>query len=390
MPHPPRAYFDHAATAPLDSRVLDEMLPLLTNRWANPSSIYREAQDARAILDAARDRVAAVFRCDPDEVIFTSGGTEADNLALRGVVGPAPSRAHVVVAATEHHAVLHAAEQLERSGVEVTRLGVGPDGLVNPADLDAAVRPETVLVSIAYANNEIGAVQPIRELASTTHRANPAARFHTDAVQAAGFLDLDVRRLGVDLLSVSAHKLGGPKGVGALYLRRGTPLAPQNVGGGQERNRRAGTEDVAGAVGLACALELAVEERDARVRHARAVAVALIPTLRSIDGCRLTGPSDPAQRLPGLVSAVVEGVAAEDLLIRLDLLGFAASSGAACTTGSLEPSHVLRALGLDDRLARGSLRLSAGPETPLEAAHRLANILPDEIVRLRRLAEATA
>jgi cysteine desulfurase len=386
---PDRVYLDHAATTPLDPRVLEAMLPVLGGAWGNPSSVYREAQTARAHLDRARAKVAGLLGCSPGEVLFTSGGTEADNLAVRGVAQASVARGrHVVTTQVEHHAVLHATEQLERAGFEVTYLPVHSDGLVDTRELATAVRVDTTLVSVMYANNEVGAVQPIRKLVAAASAANPAVRFHTDAVQAAGWLDVGVVGLGVDLLSLSAHKFGGPKGVGALYARRGTSLTPQNVGGGQEERRRAGTEDVAGAVGLATALEQAVAEREARTAGARAVAARLVEGLRHIPGCRLTGPADHEKRLPGLVSCCFEGLEAQDLLIRLDLLGFAASSGSACTTGSLEPSHVLIAMGIDERTARGSLRLSAGPDTSLEDVDWLLAVLPREVERLRGVSVA--
>jgi cysteine desulfurase len=367
------------------------MLPYLTGTWANPSSVYREAQQARGVLETARERVAAVLNAGPDEIIFTSGGTEADNLAIRGLAEANDRRGgHVIVSAIEHHAVLHAAEQLQRRGFDVTLVPVDGEGFVDARTLTGALRNDTVLISIGLANNEVGAIQPPAALIEAVHRAGSRARFHTDAVQAAPWMGIEVAELGVDALSLSAHKFGGPKGVGALYLRRGVSLAAQNVGGGQERNRRGGTESVALAVGLATALEFASAERYENVEHARHAAEVLRAALVGIPGCRLTGPADPDERIPGLVSCVFEGVAAEDLLIRLDLLGFAASSGAACTTGSLEPSHVLVALGIDERTARGSLRLSVGPETSLEDVQRLASLLPDEVVRLRALSEAIA
>ncbi len=383
-----RAYFDYAATAPPDPRVLEAMLPHLSSSWGNPSGIYREAQQARAALDDARSTVAAVLGCAGDEVVFTSGGTESDNLAVRGAALAATGRGrHIVTSAIEHHAVLHAAEQLERLGFEVECLPTGSEGFVDADDLVRSIRPDTTLVSVMHANNEVGTIQEVATLAAAAKSANPAVLFHTDAVQAAAWLDVDVRRLGVDLLSLSAHKLGGPKGVGALYVHSDTPLWPQNAGGGQEQNRRAGTENVAGAIGLARAIEIAAAERASRVAHVGALSARLIDVLRAIPGCRMTGPRDRDRRLPGLVSCCFEGVAAEDLLIRLDLLGFAASSGSACTTGSLEPSHVLIALGLDERTARGSLRLSVGPGTSMDEVERLAGALPEEIARLRAVGE---
>lgn len=378
-----RVYFDHAATAPLDPRVLDAMLPVLREQWGNPSSVYREAQRARGVLEEARERVAHQLDCRPAEVVFTSGGTEADNLALRGVVGAAGDGASLAVSRIEHHAVLHAAEQLEAAGHAVAYLDVDAEGFVQPETMTQAVTPSTALVSVGLANNELGTIQDTAMLAKAARRVNEHVLFHTDAVQAAAWLPLGLDRLRVDLISISAHKLGGPKGIGALVVRDGIRLATQNVGGNQERSRRAGTEDVAGAVGLAAALDLVSREREARSAHGRAVAAVLRRALATIPGVTLTGPADERRRLPGFATCVIEGVRTEDLLIRLDLLGYAASSGAACTTGSLEPSHVLIAAGFDQSLARSSLRLTAGPETSLEAAHRLATVLPGEIARLR-------
>ncbi len=378
-----RAYFDHAATAPLDPRVLDAMLPVLREQWGNPSSVYREAQRARGVLEEARERVAHQLGCRPAEVVFTSGGTEADNLALRGVAGAAGRAASLAVSRIEHHAVLHAAEQLEALGHAVAYLDVDAEGFVQPETMTQAVTPSTALVSVGLANNELGTIQDTAMLAKAARRVNEHVLFHTDAVQAAAWLPLGLDRLRVDLISISAHKLGGPKGAGALVVRDGIRLATQNVGGNQERNRRAGTEDVAGAVGLATALDLVSSEREARTAHGRAVAAVLRRALATIPGVTLTGPADERRRLPGFATCVIEGIRTEDLLIRLDLLGYAASSGAACTTGSLEPSHVLIAAGFDQSLARSSLRLTAGPETSLEAAHRLAAVLPAEIARLR-------
>ncbi len=279
--------------------------------------------------------------------------------------------------------MLHAAEQLEAAGHAVAYLDVDAEGFVQPETMTQAVTPSTALVSVGLANNELGTIQDTAMLAKAARRVNEHVLFHTDAVQAAAWLPLGLDRLRVDLISISAHKLGGPKGIGALVVRDGIRLATQNVGGNQERSRRAGTEDVAGAVGLAAALDLVSREREARSAHGRAVAAVLRRALATIPGVTLTGPADERRRLPGFATCVIEGVRTEDLLIRLDLLGYAASSGAACTTGSLEPSHVLIAAGFDQSLARSSLRLTAGPETSLEAAHRLATVLPGEIARLR-------
>jgi len=387
-----RVYLDHAATTPLDGRVLDAMLPVFRSRWGNASSIYFEGREARKTLDGARRSVASALGARPNDIVFTGGGSESDNAAIRGVAFAAQRRGrHVVTAAVEHHAVLHAVEQLEREGFEATYLPVDGEGFVRAADLAAALRPDTTLVSIMYANNEVGTIEPIAALVRVVKERDRHIAFHTDAVQAAGALDLDVERLGVDLLSIAAHKLYGPKGVGALYIRPRTPFVGQLLGGTQERNRRAGTEDVAGAVGLAAALAIAQEERAARNAHLSGLRDYLREELpRRLEGVRLTGPSDPALRLPNSFSCCLERVEGEAVLIQLDLSGIAASSGSACTTGSLEPSHVLTAMGIGADLARGSLRLTLGKDNTRAEIDRLLDTLPPIVEKLRALAPPVA
>ena len=382
-----RVYLDHAATTPLDRRVLDAMLPVLRSQWGNASSIYFEGRGARKTLDGARRSVASALGARPNDIVFTGGGSESDNAAIRGVAFAAQRRGrHIVTAAVEHHAVLHAVEQLEREGFEATYLPVDGEGFVRSADLAAALRPDTTLVSIMYANNEVGTIEPIAALVRVVKERDRHIAFHTDAVQAAGALDLDVERLGVDLLSIAAHKLYGPKGVGALYIRPRTPFVGQLLGGTQERNRRAGTEDVAGAVGLAAALIIAQEERAARNAHLSGLRNYLSEQLpRRLDGVRLTGPSDPALRLPNSFSCCLERVEGEAVLIQLDLSGIAASSGSACTTGSLEPSHVLTAMGMGADLARGSLRFTLGKDNTRAEIDRLLDTLPPVVEKLRAL-----
>lgn len=382
-----RIYLDHAATTPLDARVLEAMLPCLSRAWGNPSSVYAEAREARRHLDAARRSVAEALGARPAEIVFTSGGTESDNLAVLGIAEASAGRGrHVVTSATEHHAVLHAAAELERRGFRVTYLPVDGEGFVDAETLAAAVEPETVLVSVMLANNETGTVQPVRELALAVKERNPAAFFHTDAVQAAGLLEIDVNRLGVDALSLAGHKFYGPKGIGVLYLRQGTPIAAQSVGGSQEKERRAGTENVAAAVGLAAALRLAVDERPARAAHAAAQRNRLIEQIpRLVPDALLTGPLDGARRLANNFSCCFDGVEAETLLLQLDLAGIAASSGSACTSGSLEPSHVLTAMGFPPQTARGSLRLTVGQGNTSEDIDALLARLPAFVERLRHL-----
>ncbi len=387
MNPPTRVYLDHAATTPLEPRVLEAMLPVLESSWGNPSSIYYEGREARKALDGARRTVAEALGAKPNEVIFTSGGSESDNTAVRGAAFASRRRgSHVVTTAVEHHAVLHAVEQLEREGFEATYLPVDSEGFVDPDDLRRALRPDTTLVSIMYANNEVGTVQPIADLVRVVKEHDRHIVFHTDAIQAAGALDLDVDALGVDMLSLAAHKVYGPKGVGVLYIRTRTPFVGQMLGGGQERNRRAGTEDVAGAVGMAKALSLAQEERGARNEHVRALRDRLAAELpRRLPGVALTGPRDFDRRLPNSYSCCIENVEGEAVLIQLDLNAVSASSGSACTTGSLEPSHVLTAMGISPQLARGSLRLTLGRDNSASDIDRVLDVLPSIVEKLRRL-----
>ncbi|MEE8422572.1 MAG: cysteine desulfurase family protein, partial [Dehalococcoidia bacterium] len=359
---PARVYLDHAATTPPDPRVVDAMLPFLREQWHNPSSIYVEAQGAHRALEQARATIASAIGAQAEEVIFTSGGSESDSLALRGVVDATAERGrHIVTTAVEHHAVLDTAEQLEREGVEVTVLAVDREGAVDPSAVEAAVRDDTVLVSVMHANNEVGTINDVAEIARRVHDRNPRTAVHTDAVQSAAHLGVNVDRLGVDLLTMTAHKLYGPRGTGVLYVRAGTPLAPQILGGGQERDLRAGTENTAAIAGMAEAVRIGVEQREADLGHDRALQQRLIEELpRRIPMVGITGPLDRERRLPNSVSLVIGFVEGESILLALDLAGIAASSGSACTTGSVEPSHVLVAMGMPPELARGSLRLTVG------------------------------
>ncbi|MBI5284089.1 MAG: cysteine desulfurase, partial [Chloroflexi bacterium] len=343
-----RIYLDHAATTAPDQRVVAAMLPYLTSAWGNPSSIYAEAREARKGLDHARRTVAEVLGCKPNEVVFTSGGTESDNLALRGVAMAARHRGdHIITTAIEHHAVLHECQALEREGFRVTYLPVDGEGFVDLDALRAALDDRTVLVSVMHANNECGTIEPIAEVARIVKAHDPRIAVHTDAVQAAGALDIDAGRLGVDLLSIAAHKIYGPKGAGALFVRGRTPFVAQMLGGTQERNRRAGTENVAGAVGLATALRLAYDELDARNARLIAMRDRLLDELpRRVPDTIVTGALDRSRRLPNSASFAFANVEGEAVLLQLDLQGIAASSGSACTTGSLEPSHVLAAMGV--------------------------------------------
>lgn len=382
-----RIYLDHAGTTPPDPRVLEAMLPYLTRYWGNPSSLYAEAQEARRGLDAARRSVANILGCQPREVIFTSGGSESDNLAIRGAAYAGRQRGnHIVTSAIEHHAVLHTVQQMEKEGFRTTYLPVDGQGFVDLSALERAVGPETTLVSVMYANNEVGTVQPIAEAARIVKEKNRHTVVHTDAVQAVGTLDIDVGRLGVDMLSIAGHKIYGAKGTGALYVRARTPFQPQQLGGSQERNRRAGTEDVAGAVGLAKAMELAIEESEARNAHYRSLRDRLLRELPArVPYTHITGALDPARRLSNNFSCCFRFVEGEAVLMALDLEGIAASSGSACTSGSLEPSHVLLAMGTSEELARGSLRLTVGKDNTMDEIDYLLGVLPESIARLREL-----
>ena len=392
-----RIYLDHAATTPTDQRVVSAMLPYLTSAWGNASSIYAEAREARKGLDAARRTVAEIVGAKPNEIIFTSGGTEADNLAIRGVATAAKrvreargdangARPHIITTQIEHHAVLHACEALESDGFRITYLPVDGDGFVDLEALRDALDDATVLVSIIYANNEVGTIEPIAEIARIVKEHDPRVVVHTDAVQAAGQLPLDADALGVDLLSIAAHKLYGPKGVGALYVRSRTPFAAQTLGGSQERNRRAGTENVAGAVGLATALQLARDEMSQRNEAIIGMRDRLLDELpRRVPGTIVTGSLDRARRLPNSASFAFENLEGEAVLLALDLAGIAASSGSACTTASLEPSHVLVAMGISERYLRGSLRLTLGADNTPSDVERVLDVLPGIVGKIRGL-----
>ena len=385
---PDRVYLDHAATTPLDRRVLAAMLPVYEGVWGNASSIYAEGRQARQVLEAARRDVAAVLGARPNDIVFTSGGSEADNTAIRGAAYASARRGkHIITAQIEHHAVLHTVEQLETEGFEATYLPVDAEGFVAVDDLRAALRPDTTVVSVMYANNEVGTVEPIAELAAAVKAYDHHIVFHTDAVQAAGALDLNVDTLGVDLMSLAGHKIYGPKGVGVLYIRPRTPFVGQMLGGSQERNRRAGTENLAGAVGMAKALQLAEAERAANTAHLTALRDYLASELPTrMPGVRLTGASDMAKRLPNSFSCCLEGVEGEAVLIQLDLNGISCSSGSACTTGSLEPSHVLTAMGVPPDIARASLRITLGHDNTRADIDRLLTVLPTAVQKLRALA----
>ena len=378
-------YADHAATAALRPAARRAMEPYLAERFGNPSSLYAFGQRAKADLEEARAAVAACLNAGPEELFFTSGGTEADNWALKGAVELAALKGkkngHIIISAVEHHAVLHTAQYLEKQGHPVTCLPVDEHGRVDPAAVEAAIRPDTALISVMAANNEIGTLQPVAEIGAVARRRG--VLFHTDAVQAVGHIPVDVKAWNADLLSLSAHKFGGPRGVGALYVRRPNRLPPLIHGGGQEGGRRSGTENVAGAVGMAAALREAVEGLSAESARLAALRDRLVEGLTRLPYARLTG--HPVHRLPGIASFVFEGVEGEALLLHLDARGICASSGSACSSASLDPSHVLLAIGLPHAVAHGSLRLSLGPDNTQADVDAILKTVPEVVEHLRAM-----
>ncbi|WP_431247757.1 cysteine desulfurase family protein [Leifsonia xyli] len=378
-------YLDAAATSPVRREVLEAMWPYLTGDFGNPSSHHAVGESAARALAEARATVAAWLGCRASEVTFTSGGTEADNLGVKGIALASERGRHIVTTRIEHEAVLEAVDYLVRlHGFEVTFVPVGRDGLVAPADFAAALRPDTALASVMLANNEVGTIQPVAELASIAHEHG--IPFHTDAVQAAGWLPLDVRALGVDALSVSGHKLGAPKGVGALYVRGRIPVEPLIHGGGQERGRRSGTENVAGAVALATAARLTAEGLEARAAAAAEARDAFIAAvLHGVPGAALTG--HPSSRLPGTASFVFAGTNGEAVLLELERRGVVSSSGSACAAGSEDASHVLLALGYPEDLARTAVRFSWGPEVTALQLTDVARSVRDSVAAVRDLVD---
>ena len=383
-----RAYLDHNATTPVAAEVADAMHEAVRGCFGNASSIHAFGQAAKAALDDARSAVAELLGARPNDVIFTGSGTEADNLAIRGVAeaAPAAGRRHLIASAIEHEAVLNTLKALSKRGWTSTLLPVGVAGVVEPATLAAAITDDTALVSVMHANNEIGTLQPIAELAGIAHRRG--AVFHTDAVQTAGKLPLDVGALGVDLLSISAHKFNGPKGVGALWIRRGMRLVAPTTGGRQERNRRAGTENVPAIVGLGVAARLAAAKLSREAARLRSLRDRLESSL--LDRIPDTAVNGSGERVPNTTNISFHGVEAEALLIALDLEGIAVSTGSACSSGTLEPSHVLRAMGLTPRRAQSSIRFSLGLGNTDAEVDRLVGVLPPLVARLRALSRTPA
>ena len=379
-----RIYADNAATTRLAPEALEAMMPYLTEEYGNPSSLYSFGQSARQGVDHARCTMAECLGCHPSEVYFTSGGSEADNWAIKMAAASLKKKGktHIISSAFEHHAVLHSLEALKKQGFEVTLLPVYDNGIVRVEDLKEAIRPETGVVTIMFANNEIGTVQPIAELAAVCHEAG--VLFHTDAVQAVGHLPIDFKEMGLDMLSLSGHKFHGPKGVGALLCRRGLRFDNLIDGGAQENRRRAGTENTAGVVGMAAALKLCCDRMAEVNPQIAARRDRLIDgLLGSVIRCRLNG--DRQNRLPGNVNISFEGIEGESLLLLLDMNGICASSGSACTSGSLDPSHVLLSIGLKHEIAHGSLRLSISEDTSDEDIEYILKTVPPVVARLREM-----
>lgn len=375
-------YADNAATTAVSKKVLDEMIPYFCDKYGNPSSIYSKGREAKEAVDTARKRVADALGANEQEIFFTSGGSEADNWAIRGIAHANIKKGrHLITTKFEHHAVLHTMKALEKEGFEVTYLDVNSNGIVKPSDLEAAIRPDTTLVTIMYANNEIGTIQPIPELAKIC--AGKDVVFHTDAVQAVGHVKINVKEQNIDLLSLSAHKFHGPKGVGALYIRKGLRFPNLIEGGAQEKKRRAGTENVPGIVGLGKAIELACASMDENSEKVAKLRDRLIDGILKIPYTRLNG--DREKRLPGNVNVSVEGIEGESLLLLLDMNGICASSGSACTSGSLDPSHVLLAIGLKHEVAHGSLRFSLSELNTDEDVDYILEKLPQIVTRLREM-----
>jgi len=383
-----QVYLDYAATTPVDPRVLDAILPYFSVSFGNPSSVHRYGQQAEAAIESAREIVASALNCRADEVVFTSCGSESDNLALRGAALAMREKTganRIVTSKAEHHAVSKTAEQLEKYfGFEVKWLDLDEHGMVQPQTIERAINDHTALVSVMYANNEIGTINPIREIAEVCHQQH--VLFHTDAVQAAAYLPVDVQSLGVDLLSLGAHKFYGPKGVGALFVRKGTPLIPSQTGGGQENDLRAGTQNVPYIVGLAEALRLTVEEREQRIAHVQPLRDQIIvASLETIPDSRLTGHME--SRLPNHASFAFKGVDGNLLLTLLDAADFACSSGSACKTGNPEPSEVMEAIGLSREWGLGSLRITLGVGTTAEQVDSFIKTLPLVIEKARKLSK---
>ena len=378
-----RIYLDSNATTPMRPEVVAAMLPIYTEDYGNPSSIHWFGQRAKALMDDARTQVSRLINAETSEVVFVSGGTEADNLAIRGIAESQKSKGrHIITSSIEHHAVLHTCRDLEKQGHEITWLGVSADGMVDPEDVHRAIRPDTILISIMHANNEIGTIQPIEEIGKIAEAAD--VYFHSDGVQSTGKIAVDVKKLKVDLYSVSAHKIHGPKGVGALFVKKGSVLKPQLTGGGHERNRRSGTENVAGIVGFGVAAKMAREGLGSEMTRVKELRERLESGLKkNIDLIRVNAENAP--RLPNTSNIMVDYAEGEGLVISLDLKGIAVSTGSACSSGSLEPSHVLTAIGKTPDEAHGSLRFSLNSMNTVQDVDYVVEVLPRIVDRLREL-----
>ncbi|MBS1399972.1 MAG: aminotransferase class V-fold PLP-dependent enzyme [Clostridia bacterium] len=376
-------YADNAATTKLSEAALSAMLPYLREEYGNPSGLYAFAQRQKEVLERCRGEIAKILNCEAREIYLTSGGSEADNQALLSLAaaGEKKGKKHIVSTAFEHHAVLHTLRKLQARGFEVTLLPVHEDGIVRPEEAEAAIRPDTAFVTVMYANNEIGTIQPISAIGEICARRG--VPFHTDAVQAAGHLNIDVRAENIDALSLSAHKFHGPKGVGALYFKKTLPLASLIEGGAQERNRRAGTENVAGIVGMTAALQEEMKNLEKNREYVCGLRDKLIAGLKKIPHSRLNG--DEKRRLAGNVNLCFEGIEGESLLLFLDDMGIAASSGSACTSGSLDPSHVLLAIGVPHEVAHGSLRLTLCEYNTVEEVEYMVQKVPEVVAKLRAM-----
>lgn len=376
-------YMDYAATTYVKPEVLEEMLPYFTNKFGNPSSFYGISRETKMAIDKARGQVAKALNADLNEIYFTGGGSEADNWAIKGICSAYKNKGnHIITTKIEHHAVLHTCQYLEKQGFEVTYLDVDEEGFVKIEDLKNAITDKTILVSVMFANNEIGTIEPIKEIGEICRERK--ILFHTDAVQAIGNVKIDVKDMNIDLLSLAGHKIYGPKGIGALYVRKGVRIHNLIHGGGQERNRRAGTENIAGVVGLGKAIELATENLEEHAKRMTVLRDQLIDGLLKIPYTRLNGPRGD-KRLPGNVNVSFEFIEGESILLSLDFEGVCASSGSACTSGSLDPSHVLLAIGLPHEKAHGSLRLTLGDNSTQEDVDYVLEVVPPIIERLRKM-----
>lgn len=376
-------YLDYNATTPTDERVLKKMMPYFKDIYSNPSSVYRFAQESKRAVEEARRNLAALLNVEDSEIVFTSGGTESDNTAIKGIILAKKDKGkHIITSKVEHHAVLHACGALEEQGVEVTYLGVNEYGRISVEELAKSIRKDTILVSIMYANNEVGTIQPIKKIADICK--DKGVCFHSDAVQAVGRVNVDVKALGLDLLSLSGHKFYGPKGVGALYVKKGVKVTPLLHGGGHERGRRSGTENVAGIVGLGEAARLAKIEIESEAKRIKPLRDKLEKgILKSILEVKVNG--DPDNRMFNTLNVCIKHIEGEGILINLDFEGICASSGSACTSGSLEPSHVLLAMGIPTEIAHGSLRMSLGRYTSDKEIDKVLAVLPPIVEKLRKI-----